>query len=63
MSSGFSKAFVAGFAVRAHGERASGYLLAIGGVMGAVAAYCFIYNVWRTLEGSPPVRRTLPTAR
>lgn len=52
----------AGFAVRAQGERASIYLLAPGGVMGAVAAYCFIYNIWRTLEGSPPVRRTLPTA-
>lgn len=52
----------AGFAVRAHGERTSIYLLAVGGVMGAVAAYCFIYNIWRTLEGSPPVRRTLPTA-
>jgi cytochrome c oxidase cbb3-type subunit 1 len=52
----------AGFAARAHGVRASIYLLALGGVMGAVAAYCFIYNIWRTLEGSPPVRRTLPTA-
>ena len=52
----------AGFAVRAHGERLSIYPLAVGGVMGAVAAYCFIYNIWRTLEGSPPLRRTLPTA-
>ncbi len=51
-----------GFAVRAHGERASIYLLAVGGVLGAIAAYCFIYNIWRTLEGAPPVRRTLPTA-
>ena len=54
---------VAGFGVRAQGGRASIYLLAIGGVLGAVAAYVFIYNIWRTLEGSPPVRRTLPTAR
>lgn len=51
-----------GFAVRANGWPASTHLLAIGGVMGAVAAYCFIYNIWRTLEGSPPLRRTLPTA-
>ena len=51
-----------GFALRANGELASIYPLAIGGVMGATAAYCFIYNIWRTLEGSPPVRRKLPTA-
>ena len=53
---------VAGFGARAHGERASIYLLAIGGVLGTVAAYVFMYNIWRTLEGSPPVRRKLPTA-
>ena len=52
----------AGFALRAQGGRASIYFLALGGVMGAVAAYCFIYNIWRTLEGSPPPHRTLPTA-
>jgi cbb3-type cytochrome oxidase subunit 1 len=50
-----------GFATRARGELASVYLLAVGGLMAAGAAYCFIYNIWRTLEGSPPVRRPLPT--
>lgn len=64
---------VAGFAARAHGERASIYLLALGGVMGAVAAYCFIYNIWRTMDreirsasvasDETSARRHLPTAQ
>lgn len=50
-----------GFLLRAHGVLTGMSMLVLGGVMGAAAAYCFIYNIWRTLEGSPPLRRTLPT--
>lgn len=52
-----------GFVARARGERASLYLLALGGGMGAVAAYCFIYNIWRTIEGRIRPARQLPTAQ
>lgn len=30
---------------------------AIGGAMSAIGAYLFIYNLWRTLDGTPVLRR------
>ena len=33
-------------------------LQGLGGVLSAVGAYCFIYNIWRTLDGRAILRRT-----
>ena len=30
---------------------------AVGGMLSAVGAYCFIYNIWRTLDGRAALRR------
>jgi cbb3-type cytochrome oxidase subunit 1 len=35
---------------------------AAGGMLSAVGAYLFIYNIWRTLDGPPAVRRLHRTA-
>ena len=45
-------------------------LLAVGGALSAMGAYAFIYNIWRTIDGSPvpasraprssPILRQLP---
>lgn len=50
-----------GFGLRARGEPTATHMLALGGVVGALAAYCFMYNIWRTLEGSPPTRGSAPS--
>jgi len=47
---------VIGFAMRATGVgaiAASTAILAVGGTAGAVGAYLFAYNLWRTLDGTP----------
>ncbi|HKW10441.1 MAG TPA: hypothetical protein VJO33_08670 [Gemmatimonadaceae bacterium] len=54
-----------GFALRALGSMsvATG-ILAVGGVASACAAYCFVYNIWCTLDGPTHARQrrrgTLP---
>ena len=59
---------VVGFGLRPHGSPVSTLVLGAGGTLGAVGAYAFIYNIWRTLGAAamrrPPVRATgksLPT--
>jgi cbb3-type cytochrome oxidase subunit 1 len=49
---------VAGFAARPHVALGGSMLLAAGGVLSAFGAYCFVYNLWRTLDGT-----TTPAAR
>jgi len=51
--------FVAGLALLPHlrfGTPAR-VVVAAGGTLSAVAAYLFIYNVWRTIDGRPEARR------
>ena len=50
-----------GFVARAHGGRAWPMLLA-GGLAIATGSYAFIYNIWRTLDGSRRPR-DLPVMR
>ena len=59
---------VVGFGLRPHGSPVSTLVLGAGGALGALGAYAFIYNIWRTLGAAalrrPPVRATgkpLPT--
>lgn len=40
-----------GFAAVARTGRGAWPLLAVGGVVSAVGAYLFIYNLWRTIDG------------
>ena len=50
----------AGFVMRFSGiARVSVALLGIGGGLSAIGAYCFGYQVWRTLGAAPPARVTL----
>lgn len=35
-------------------------VLAVGGVLSALAAYLFAYLVWRTIEGKPLLHRAIP---
>lgn len=42
----------AGFVIRVHRAAAGTTMLAAGAVLAAGGAYCFIYNIWRTLGGA-----------
>jgi cbb3-type cytochrome oxidase subunit 1 len=42
-----------GFALRVHGFGAAPLLLALGGVLSATGAACFVVNLWRTIDASP----------
>jgi cytochrome c oxidase cbb3-type subunit 1 len=56
--------FVAGFMALPHAAL-DGYsraILATGGTLSAVAAYIFVYNVWRTIDGRKPTRVETPQA-
>lgn len=46
---------VTGFALNANAVRIAPALLGIGGVLSAVSAYCFAYNIWRTIDGRAPL--------
>ena len=35
-------------------------VVAVGGLLAAAAAYVFIYNLWRTIDGRPPQRGAAP---
>ena len=66
MSNGGLAAMLIGFGLRAEGAAEATLMLGMGGVMSAVGAYTFIYNIWRTLGVSHvpsrrPERRPLPT--
>jgi hypothetical protein len=32
-------------------------VLGTGGVLSAIAAYCFVYNIWRTIDGARSERK------
>jgi cbb3-type cytochrome oxidase subunit 1 len=46
--------FVAGFLMLPHTmyDTPARVVVAVGGVLSAVAAYAFIYNLWRTIDGT-----------
>lgn len=59
---------VVGFGLRPHGSPVATLILGTGGALGALGAYAFIYNIWRTLGAAamtrPPARaagKHLPT--
>ena len=56
---------VIGFLLGPRIGRAAIPVLAAGGVLSAVGAYTFIYNVWRTIDGRPAMQSapTVPIAR
>jgi|SRR5690349_6667524 len=47
--------FVAGFVWLPHAMFATRarVLVGVGGVLSAAAAYLFVYNIWRTIDGAP----------
>lgn len=47
-------ALAGGFVLRAWADPLATTVLGIGGTLSALAAYCFGYNVWRTLGAPPP---------
>ncbi len=42
----------AGFSLRIHGVAAAQGMLATGGLLSAVAAGCFVVNLWRTMDAA-----------
>lgn len=42
---------VIGFCLAPHGIAAAPLVLGAGGVTAAVSAYCFVYNIWLTIDG------------
>ncbi len=45
---------VIGFCLVPHGFPAARYALGTGGVLAALGAYCFVYNIWLTIDGNKP---------
>ena len=54
--------FALGFGLRGSGVALGPLLVEAGGVLSATGAYCFIYNLWRTIDGRPALRRVAPEA-
>ena len=42
---------VIGFVIRANGSPVGTTVLSAGGILAAVGAYTFVYNIWRTIDG------------
>lgn len=42
---------VVGFCLVPHGVQGAIIVLGVGGTLAATAAYCFAYNIWRTIDG------------
>jgi cbb3-type cytochrome oxidase subunit 1 len=42
-----------GFALRIHGVGIATVMVALGGLLSASAALCFVVNIWRTIDASP----------
>ena len=42
-----------GFILRVHGLGVAQVLIAVGGLLSALGAGCFVVNVWRTIDASP----------
>jgi cbb3-type cytochrome oxidase subunit 1 len=57
MSNAGLAAMVAGFALAPRFVPAGGAFLAAGGLLSAAGSYTFIYNIWRTIDGSAVARR------
>ena len=53
--------FASGFALVPHLGRPALALVALGGVASAAGGYCFIYNLWRTIDGHEAARRARDT--
>jgi cbb3-type cytochrome oxidase subunit 1 len=52
-----------GFALRANGSLAPATAtIATGGTLAALAAYSFVYNIWRTIDGRAPAAVKLRAA-
>jgi cbb3-type cytochrome oxidase subunit 1 len=47
---------VTGFVARVHIPSSAIPVLAAGGILAAIGAYLFIYNLWRTIDGRPAPR-------
>jgi len=47
---------VTGFVLAPHAVPFAIVALGTGGVLSATAAYCFVYNVWRTIDGPKHAR-------
>lgn len=45
-----------GFALRMHEPALARYAMAAGGVLSALGAYAFAWNLWRTMDGSRAMR-------
>jgi len=45
---------VTGFALAPHALRAAPLVLGTGGVLAAIGAYCFVFNIWLTIDGKVP---------
>ena len=54
---------VVGFCLAPHAIAAAPFVLGTGGVLAAVAAYFFVYNVWLTIDGAKPVLSDHSTPR
>ena len=51
---------VAGFGLTPHLGAQATPVLATGGTLSAAGAYCFIFNMWRTIDGPAAAPRRLP---
>lgn len=56
-------ALAAGFMLRVHGVPLASTLIAVGGSLSAIAAGCFVVNIWRTIDASPMSAVHAKTAR
>ncbi|HEY0969403.1 MAG TPA: cbb3-type cytochrome c oxidase subunit I, partial [Gemmatimonadales bacterium] len=52
----------AGFIMRPHLGTGATPVLAAGGVISALAAYAFVYGIWRTMDGPAGLRRAAERA-
>jgi cbb3-type cytochrome oxidase subunit 1 len=54
---------VVGFVIRANGSPMGTPVLSVGGVLAALGAYTFVYNIWRTIDGPKELREQEKRAR
>ena len=54
---------VVGFIVRANGAATGTLILSTGGILAAIGAYTFVYNIWRTIDGPLELRLQEKRAR
>jgi cbb3-type cytochrome oxidase subunit 1 len=56
ISNGGLAAMAVGFMLRAQGRPSGTPVLVVGGVLSALGAYGFIWNIWRTIDGPRGLR-------